>query len=103
MPPRVRPASNPWPQWPLVLRNHAAHEEGGVRAFGIEVVGFEGDADGRVRGIDVVDVDRSADAAGGRGLTRRAGLAAPAGRPAGACEVLAGRPPPGCAGRGWWS
>ena len=33
-PPRVRPASNPWPQWPLVLRSHAAHEEGGVRAWG---------------------------------------------------------------------
>ena len=72
-PPRVRPASNPWPQWPLVLRNHAAHEEGGVRAFGIEVIGFKGDAEARVRGIEVVDVDRSADVSGGRALTRRAG------------------------------
>jgi glutamate synthase (NADPH) small chain len=72
-PPRVRPASNPWPQWPLVLRNHAAHEEGGIRAFGIEVLGFMGDTDGRVRGIEVVDVDRSPGASGGRGLTRRAG------------------------------
>ncbi len=72
-PPRVRPPSNPWPQWPLVLRNHAAHEEGGVRAFGIEVTGFEGDAAGRVRGITVVDVDRAAGGSAGRGLTRRAG------------------------------
>jgi glutamate synthase (NADPH) small chain len=71
-PPRARPASNPWPQWPLVLRSHAAHEEGGTRAFGVEVIGFQGDPEGRVRGINVVDVDRTADA-GGRGLTRRAG------------------------------
>ena len=71
-PPRTRPTSNPWPQWPLVLRSHAAHEEGGVRAFGIEVVGFEGDAHGRVRGITVVDVDRDSGA-GRRGLVRRPG------------------------------
>ena len=73
-PPRVRPASNPWPQWPLVLRSHAAHEEGGVRAWGVAVVGFEGDAQGRVRGIAVVDVDRgTAGERGGRGLVRRPG------------------------------
>ncbi len=73
-PPRTRPASNPWPQWPLVLRSHAAHEEGGIRAFGVEVLGFEGDAAGRVRGITVVDVDRAgAGEAAGRGLVRRPG------------------------------
>jgi glutamate synthase (NADPH) small chain len=71
-PPRARPESNPWPQWPLVLRSHAAHEEGGVRAFGVEVLGFEGDDRGRVRGITVVDVDRDGSA-GGRGLVRRSG------------------------------
>ncbi|HEY8674658.1 MAG TPA: glutamate synthase subunit beta [Candidatus Dormibacteraeota bacterium] len=71
-PPRTRPVSNPWPQWPLVLRSHAAHEEGGVRGFGIEVLGFEADARGRVRGITVVDVDRDGSA-GGRGLIRRSG------------------------------
>ncbi len=71
-PPRSRPESNPWPQWPLVLRSHAAHEEGGVRTFGVEVTGFEGDGAGRVRGITVVDVDRDS-AAGARGLVRRPG------------------------------
>src|SRR5665213_3558066 len=30
-PPRTRTASNPWPQWPLVLRSHAANEAGHVR------------------------------------------------------------------------
>jgi glutamate synthase (NADPH/NADH) small chain len=71
-PPRTRATSNPWPEWSLVLRSHAAHEEGGVRAFGIEVVGFEGDARGRVRGIAVVDVDRDSGT-GRRGLVRRSG------------------------------
>ncbi|MFN2452532.1 MAG: glutamate synthase subunit beta [Candidatus Dormibacteria bacterium] len=72
-PPRSRPESNPWPEWPLVLRSHAAHEEGGIRAFGLEVLGFEGDERGRVRGITVVEVDRGPGLAGSRGLTRRAG------------------------------
>jgi glutamate synthase (NADPH/NADH) small chain len=71
-PPRERPDSNPWPQWPLVFRSHAAHEEGGTRAWGVEVVGFEDDGSGRVGAITVVEVDRSPDA-GGRGLVRRAG------------------------------
>ncbi|GAC1343376.1 MAG: glutamate synthase subunit beta [Candidatus Dormibacteria bacterium] len=72
-PPRERPASNPWPAWPVVLRSHAAHEEGGVRAFGREVLGFEGDEAGRVRGITVVEVDRAEGAGGNRGLVRRSG------------------------------
>ena len=73
-PPRQRPAGNPWPQWPLVLRSHAAHEEGGVRAWGVEVLAFEGDSAGRVRGIMVVDVDRAVGtSSNGRGLVRRPG------------------------------
>ena len=72
-PPSARPAENPWPHWPLVLRSHAAHEEGGLRAFGLEVIGFEGDPSGHVRGITVVEVDRSADSRSARGLVRRPG------------------------------
>ncbi len=71
-PPGSRSASNPWPQWPLVLRNHAAHEEGGTRAWGVEVTGFEGDGSGNVRAIAVVDVDRG-DGGSGRGLVQRPG------------------------------
>ena len=70
-PPRQRPSSNPWPQWPLVLRTHAAHDEGGTRTFGVEVVGFEG-AGSRVAGVRVVDVERR-DGVAGRGLARRPG------------------------------
>ncbi|MBJ7608805.1 MAG: glutamate synthase subunit beta [Candidatus Dormibacteraeota bacterium] len=72
-PPQRRPDHNPWPEWPLVLRSHAAHEEGGVRAFGLEVLEFDGDDSGRVRGITVVEVDRGGEAGTTRGLVRRAG------------------------------
>ena len=73
-PPRVRPASNPWPQWPLVLRSHAAHEEGGVRAFGVEVVGFEGDARA---GCAASPWSTSIGAGGGDGGRARPGPARP--------------------------
>lgn len=69
-PPRERPADNPWPRWPLVLRSYAAHEEGGTRAFGVEVIGFHDDGRGRVAGIDVVDVVRRPGSTGPRGLER---------------------------------
>ncbi|HEY7927591.1 MAG TPA: glutamate synthase subunit beta [Candidatus Dormibacteraeota bacterium] len=72
-PPRARPAENPWPHWPLVLRSHAAHEEGGRRAFGLEVIAFEGNQAGQVRGITVVEVDRSPESSAARGLVRRPG------------------------------
>ena len=41
-PPDVRKASNPWPQWPLILMSSAAHEEGGVRDYSIMTKGFSG-------------------------------------------------------------
>jgi glutamate synthase (NADPH/NADH) small chain len=37
-----RPANNPWPVWPLILRSSAAHEEGGVRDYSILTKRFSG-------------------------------------------------------------
>jgi glutamate synthase (NADPH/NADH) small chain len=54
-PPRTRPAGNPWPEWPLVLRTHPAHEEGGRRHFGVMVTGFRGVE--RVEAIEAVDCE----------------------------------------------
>ena len=34
-PPVTRHPGNPWPQWPMILRSSAAHEEGGIRDYGI--------------------------------------------------------------------
>ncbi|GAA1604371.1 glutamate synthase subunit beta [Catellatospora bangladeshensis] len=49
-------ARDPWPTWPWILRNYAAHEEGGERAFSVAVQRFVGDDQGRVRAIVLVDV-----------------------------------------------
>ena len=34
-PPKIRDSSNPWPEWPNILRVSAAHEEGGIRDYNI--------------------------------------------------------------------
>lgn len=34
-PPKERRFDNPWPQWPMILRSSAAHEEGGTRDYDI--------------------------------------------------------------------
>jgi len=48
-PPPERPDDRtPWPQWPMILRTSAAHEEGGERRFSAMTTSFTGD-DGRVR------------------------------------------------------
>ncbi|GIG62761.1 glutamate synthase [Longispora fulva] len=46
---------DPWPTWPWLLRDYAAHEEGGERAFGVAVSEFEG-ADGQVTGVRIDEV-----------------------------------------------
>ena len=56
-PPEVRPASTPWPTWPLVLRTSAAHEEGGQRVYAVSTRELIGDADGRVRLLRLSDVE----------------------------------------------
>ncbi|HET6500459.1 MAG TPA: glutamate synthase subunit beta [Amycolatopsis sp.] len=52
---------SPWPTWPYVLRTYPAHEEGGERKFGVAVQRFVGDAEGRVRGIELQKVRVSRD------------------------------------------
>jgi len=56
-PPEHRGPANPWPQWSLVLRTSSAHEEGGERMFSAGTARFVGDAEGRVRAIEVDDVE----------------------------------------------
>ena len=61
-PPRTRPAGNPWPEWPLVLQTHPAHEEGGQRHFGVMVTGFRGLE--RVDAIETVECEVRREGAG---------------------------------------
>jgi glutamate synthase (NADPH/NADH) small chain len=56
-PPDRRAPDNPWPQWPNIYRVSSAHEEGGERRYAVSTVRFLGDAEGRVRGLEAVEVE----------------------------------------------
>ncbi len=56
-PPAERPAGQPWPTYPMILRVSSAHEEGGERMYAASTQEFLGDEDGNVRALRVVEVD----------------------------------------------
>jgi glutamate synthase (NADPH/NADH) small chain len=61
-PPEVRDAGrDPWPTWPVIVRNYPAHEEGGVRDYASAAAEFIGDEHGHVRQMrfSEVRVDKS--------------------------------------------
>ncbi|NOR33607.1 MAG: glutamate synthase small subunit, partial [Bacteroidales bacterium] len=55
-PPNDRNASNPWPQWPMILRTSSSHEEGCDRHWSILTKEFIGDNKGHVKGLKVVNI-----------------------------------------------
>jgi glutamate synthase (NADPH) small chain len=63
-PPDSRAADNPWPQWPNVYRVSSAHEEGGDRVYSVSTKRFQGDAQGQLEALEVVQVEMVRD--GGR-------------------------------------
>jgi glutamate synthase (NADPH/NADH) small chain len=56
-PPDGRPASNPWPTWPMMFRTSSAHEEGGERVFAVNTECFLGDEQGAVRALRAHEVE----------------------------------------------
>lgn len=56
-PPSTRPGSQPWPTYPMVYRVSSAHEEGGERMFSVSTQQFLGDDSGRVRALQLVEVE----------------------------------------------
>ena len=54
-PPEKRRSDNPWPQWPIILRSSAAHEEGGIREYDVLTKSFSG-SNGRVQRLHAVRV-----------------------------------------------
>ncbi len=56
-PPDARPASQPWPTYPMTFRVASAHEEGGEREYAINTEAFLG-ADGRVTRLRAHRVDQ---------------------------------------------
>jgi glutamate synthase (NADPH/NADH) small chain len=55
MPPKGRPAGQPWPYWPMKLRTSTSHEEGAERVFSISTKEFVG-KDGKVTGLKTVSL-----------------------------------------------
>jgi glutamate synthase (NADPH) small chain len=56
-PPDSRPEAQPWPTYPMIYRVSSAHEEGGERVFAVSTQAFLGDDDGRVRALQLVEVE----------------------------------------------
>ena len=55
-PPVERDDNNPWPQWPLILRSSAAHEEGGDRDYNIQTTSFSG-SNGQVTKLHAIRLE----------------------------------------------
>ena len=55
-PPATRAQSNPWPEWPLVLRTSSSHEEGAERDWAVMTRSLRGDH-GTVRALEAVRVE----------------------------------------------
>jgi glutamate synthase (NADPH) small chain len=65
MPPEMRAANNPWPQWPRIFRVDYGHAEAAAgfgrdpREFAISTVEFQSDGAGNVQALKAVRVDWS--------------------------------------------
>ncbi len=53
----VRPATQPWPTYPMTFRVSSAHEEGGERVYAVSTKAFLGDDEGNVRALRLVEVE----------------------------------------------
>lgn len=80
MPPSDRDPDATWPDWPMILRSSAAHEEGEtkytdgeLRNFAVITKAFTGDDDGHVRGIKAVRIESHKDETGRRHITELPG------------------------------
>ncbi|GHE66757.1 glutamate synthase subunit beta [Streptomyces vinaceus] len=51
-----RPAGQPWPTFPMLYKVTSAHEEGGERIYSVSTTHFEGDEDGNVQALHLVEV-----------------------------------------------
>ena len=56
-PPDTRAATNPWPQWSLIMRTASAHEEGGERVYSVNTERFLDDGNGNVRALLLHEVE----------------------------------------------
>jgi glutamate synthase (NADPH/NADH) small chain len=56
-PTESRPAGQPWPTYPMTYKVTSAHEEGGERIYSVNTQRFVDDGQGRVRALEIVEVE----------------------------------------------
>jgi glutamate synthase (NADPH) small chain len=56
-PPVDRTAHMPWPEYPMVLKTSTSHEEGCTREWAIATKAFLGDEHGKLRALQIVELD----------------------------------------------
>jgi len=54
-PTEERPDSQPWPTYPMIYRVSSAHEEAGERIYAVSTEKLLGDADGKLRALQLVE------------------------------------------------
>src|SRR5919109_2262460 len=52
-----RNANQPWPTFPMLYKVTSAHEEGGERVYSVSTTHFEGDEDGNVQWLHLIEVE----------------------------------------------
>ena len=66
VPPKDRPACNPWPEWPKTFKTSSSQEEGCERFWKYQTKEFVGE-DGNLTGLKVTELDWTRPADGSRG------------------------------------
>jgi glutamate synthase (NADPH/NADH) small chain len=56
-PSETRTINNPWPYWANTLRSSSSHQEGCERAWSLNTKRIIGDKNGKVKGVEVIEVD----------------------------------------------
>ena len=56
-PSEERPTGQPWPTYPMTYKVTSAHEEGGDRLYSVSTNRFIDDGQGRVRALEIVEVE----------------------------------------------
>ncbi|SMY37299.1 glutamate synthase subunit beta [Photobacterium andalusiense] len=56
LPPEKRPANQPWPSYPMIMKTSTSHEEGCDRYWNILTKEFIDDGNGNVKGLRIADI-----------------------------------------------
>lgn len=56
-PPAGRESSNPWPEWPMILRTSTSQKEGAERHWSVLTKEFVGNDKGELTGLKLIDVE----------------------------------------------